>query len=329
MKRASDAYENTSFLSDDSFYVPSSKRQKNHEDITFAPLPSLSSILNGPTPQYLQGIGNASPYSQRPAYDPFLKPQFSQQQPIFPIENQVYPYQGLNTPFPQQQFIAQYPPNEFSQPYANTARDNLLTQHAPVHQPVVLNEPQVSRRASHNEAVIIQDSPAIVEIVERVRPASPSSQLLLPVKDLAQQTGLCSDAKSNWRYRDLKRSLFEGLSSDQFDFIENNSEHSVLKRRLPHKLSLVAFVKRIMLLVYHFILRDGREPKFWRKSHVKQDYIEKVLQEADLNLYNHINRRAAVTIRSYIIQGTPIQAAVDKYNNEVLHQHTREQRIIL
>jgi hypothetical protein len=309
MKRASDAYENTSFLSDDSFYVPSSKRQKNHEDITFAPLPSLSSILNGPTPQYLQGIGNASPYCQRPAYDPFLKPQFS--------------------PFPQQQFIAQYPPNEFSQPYHNTALDNLSTQQAPVLQPVVINEQPVSRRASHNEAVIIQDSPAIVEIVERVRPASPSSQLLLPVKDLAQQTGLCSDAKSNWRYRDLKRSLFEGLSSDQFDFIENNSEHSILKRRLPHKLSLVAFVKRIMLLVYHFILRDGREPKFWRKSHVKQDYIEKVLQEADLNLYNHINRRAAVTIRSYIIQGTPIQAAVDKYNNEVLHQYTREQRIIL
>lgn len=76
----------------------------------------------------------------------------------------------------------------------------------------------------------------------------------------------------------------------------------MLTQRLPHKLSLVsceinlsiyskkaAFSKRIMLLVFHFIIRDGFTPKFWRKVSVKRDIIEKALMASDYKFYTRVN----------------------------------------
>ena len=44
-----------------------------------------------------------------------------------------------------------------------------------------------------------------------------------------------------------------------------------------------------MLLVFHFIIRDGFTPKFWRKVTVKRDLIEQAVMTTDYNFYNRIN----------------------------------------
>lgn len=104
------------------------------------------------------------------------------------------------------------------------------------------------------------------------------------VRELASQFGFSKDATKHWRFRDLKRSLLEKMSADQKEFIENHPQHSLILQRLPHKLSKRQFCKRIILLVFNFILRDGKEPKFWSnkttehkanvEAHCRQCYAE-------------------------------------------------------
>jgi hypothetical protein len=134
---------------------------------------------------------------------------------------------------------------------------------------------------------------------------------LLPIRVLAHKIGLSKNSEKGWRYRDVKRSLFEKLSQKHFEFIEHNFEHALLKQRLPHKLSLLSFSKRIMLLVYHFIIRDGREPKFWRKGSVKSELVEKILRENDSEFYRKINRKAAFEVYSYMVNGIAIEKAIE------------------
>lgn len=97
----------------------------------------------------------------------------------------------------------------------------------------------------------------------------------VPLRQLAFELALTNDPKKNWRFRDFKRSLFERLKQDHATFIETNPEHSLLVQRLPHKMSMSAFARRLLLLVFHFIIRDGRSPRFWLKA--DQDKVREVL----------------------------------------------------
>lgn len=138
----------------------------------------------------------------------------------------------------------------------------------------------------------------------------PNYQQLQPIRVLAYRIGLSKDPNKSWRYRDIKRSLFEKTTPQQASFIDKNLEHSLLKQRLPHKLSMCSFAKRIMLLVYHFILRDGREPKFWRRGSVRADLVEKILKETDADFYTKINKQAAIEVHTYTASGMTIEQAV-------------------
>jgi hypothetical protein len=240
-------------------------------------LPSISSILNDPAPTFLPGLDVVR---NTVPQDPFFHHTTHQQ------------HTDLYSFFPQQHAYSDVSSNYFQQiiptnPSIHTKQETVID--------VVVPDP--SHDGSYSEPNY-----------------EPSDKL--PANVLAYQIGLCKKESNNWRYRDLKRSLFESLSEEQSEFIDSHAEHALLKTRIQHKMSLTDFVTRIMLLVFHFILRDGREPKFWRKKTVKKDLIEQTLLESDEELYQQICRKSAVIIRSYIVSGMSINDAVKRYNEE-------------
>ncbi|KAL0485293.1 hypothetical protein AKO1_011699 [Acrasis kona] len=137
-------------------------------------------------------------------------------------------------------------------------------------------------------------------------------QQLQPIRILAYQVGLSRDPNKSWRYRDIKRALFEKCSKDQLELLDKDQDHAILKQRLPHKLSLAQFCKRLVLLVFHFIVRDGRDPKFWRKKTVRQDLVRKILCECENDFYQRVNVRVAVLLHSYVAAGMTVDTAMKK-----------------
>ncbi|EFC45306.1 hypothetical protein NAEGRDRAFT_57796 [Naegleria gruberi] len=108
----------------------------------------------------------------------------------------------------------------------------------------------------------------------------------IPIRILAYNLGLTKDIQKSWRYRDIRRALFERMIDEHIEFVDNQLEHSLLRERLPHKLTYSNFCKRVMLLVFHFVVRDGKEPKFFRRPLVQRDYIEKLLKDNDPHFYS-------------------------------------------
>ncbi|KAG2385781.1 hypothetical protein C9374_002930 [Naegleria lovaniensis] len=79
------------------------------------------------------------------------------------------------------------------------------------------------------------------------------------------------------------------MIEDHIDFVDTQEEHSLLRERLPHKLTYSNFCKRVMLLVFHYLVRDGKEPKFYRRPLVKRELIENLLREKDPHFYSIVN----------------------------------------
>ncbi|KAL0478065.1 2-succinyl-5-enolpyruvyl-6-hydroxy-3-cyclohexene-1-carboxylate synthase [Acrasis kona] len=125
---------------------------------------------------------------------------------------------------------------------------------------------------------------------------------LVSTRELAYHMGLTTDATKNWRYRDIRRSLFEKLSEDHIAFLNTNNEHSMVHQRLPHKQSLVDFCKRIVAVVFHFIVRDASEPKFWRREELRKDMIIDIVRNEDPDFYRRFNASAAKSVRLCIIK---------------------------
>ncbi|KAF0980725.1 hypothetical protein FDP41_013208 [Naegleria fowleri] len=142
-----------------------------------------------------------------------------------------------------------------------------------------------------------------------------SSEKLLPIRSLAHLVGLSKDEGKTWRYRDVRRALFEKCSKEHTKFIEQNQQHAILRQRLPHKLTLVSFCKRIMLLVFHFIIRDGKEPKFFSKSHVRRDLIEETLEKEASEFFRRINRDVAMKIHALTCTGLSLEQASKSVNS--------------
>ncbi|KAF0978106.1 hypothetical protein FDP41_002621 [Naegleria fowleri] len=111
----------------------------------------------------------------------------------------------------------------------------------------------------------------------------------IPIRILAYNLGLTKDVSKSWRYRDIRRALFERMIEDHIDFVDTQEEHSLLRERLPHKLTYSNFCKRVMLLVFHYLVRDGKEPKFYRRPLVKRELIESLLREKDPHFYSIVN----------------------------------------
>ncbi|KAL0489834.1 TPR and ankyrin repeat-containing protein [Acrasis kona] len=135
---------------------------------------------------------------------------------------------------------------------------------------------------------------------------------LQPIRILAYQIGLSSDSNKSWRYRDIKRCLFHKVIQEHLTFIEQDSTHKLLKTRLPHKLNLVGFCRRLMLLVFHYVVRDGCEPKFFRRKGVNQNLVKDILQTCDPTFFKKISVRVAKMAHLYVSNGMPIDVAIQK-----------------
>lgn len=89
---------------------------------------------------------------------------------------------------------------------------------------------------------------------------SASDDGTLSQSKLAQYFGLPG------RFRDYKRSLFDHkMSEGQMRLIDTDSQHTELKQRLPHKISPEQFAFRVLLMTFHFVLRDGKIPSYWTR----------------------------------------------------------------
>jgi hypothetical protein len=131
-----------------------------------------------------------------------------------------------------------------------------------------------------------------------------------PIRQLAFELGLSKDPSKNWRYRDVKRSLYEKLTPEHTRFIETHPDHTLLTQRLPNKLAMSGFVKRIILLAFHFTLRDGKEPK-WFKN-VRLDVINETMLEHDPIMYTRLELANAVKAQTLIISGVPFTRALEE-----------------
>eukprot|EP01028_Stygiella_incarcerata_P001525 TRINITY_DN126_c0_g1_i1.p1 TRINITY_DN126_c0_g1~~TRINITY_DN126_c0_g1_i1.p1 ORF type:complete len:448 (-),score=130.04 TRINITY_DN126_c0_g1_i1:449-1792(-) len=87
----------------------------------------------------------------------------------------------------------------------------------------------------------------------------------LSQNELALRFGLTTDAGKPWRFRDCRRGLFAKLTPQHTEFLFTHPEHSILRQRLPHKMTIRSFALRILLLQFHFVVCEGRVPSFWSK----------------------------------------------------------------
>jgi hypothetical protein len=136
--------------------------------------------------------------------------------------------------------------------------------------------------------------------------------VILPVRVLAHRLGLHHDPHKSWRYRDIKRLLFDNLNEEHLEFIRQYPEHNILIQRLPNRLTMEHFCKRILLLAFHFILKDGCKPKFWQKEKVRKDLIERVLKVTCPDFLEKVNPKVAVHANLLVSEGMKVEAAVRK-----------------
>ncbi len=139
---------------------------------------------------------------------------------------------------------------------------------------------------------------------------------LQPIRILAYQIGLSGDPNKSYRYRDIKRALFEKCAKEHVEMVDNDPYHSLLHQRLPHKLSLAQFCKRVILLVFHHIVRDGREPRFWRQKGVKHELIRKILTDCEPDFYCKVNVNVALLLHSYVAAGMTFDGALQRIKDE-------------
>ncbi len=150
----------------------------------------------------------------------------------------------------------------------------------PVKYPSTSNMPSPTSSEEASEQASRGNSPNEVN----VQPTQVSDYTTTtPIQQLANYFGFATSSSRSWRYRDVKRSLMENrMSLFHKNLIERNPEHWLLKERLPHKISYINFAKRIQLIVYHFIVRDGNIPSFYAKlNKLKQQELEKIVQQHD------------------------------------------------
>jgi hypothetical protein len=139
-----------------------------------------------------------------------------------------------------------------------------------------------------------------------------SLSLVLPVRVLAYKLGLNTDPQKGWRYRDIKRLLFDNIPESQLEFIKKDARHKILVQRLPNRLTMEHFCRRLLLLVFHFVLRDGREPKFWRRDSTRRDIVDRVLKETTPSFLAKANSKVAERAFALIHAGETIERAIDQ-----------------
>jgi len=132
-------------------------------------------------------------------------------------------------------------------------------------------------------------------------------------KDIASYFGLGSatvTSTEGWRFRDRTHHLFQNMTQEQGLYIQNHPVHRILLERVPNKMRVSDFVKRVIILFFHLALKKGRMPFFWQKSDFKRQELLARLAPIDDNPRN--NPRVALEAHTlWVKEGRPIAEAIE------------------
>eukprot|EP00667_Euglena_gracilis_P017249 EG_transcript_18156 len=145
------------------------------------------------------------------------------------------------------------------------------------------------------------------------------------VREICGHYGLkCSadGTKEGWRFRDRTRALFLNMQEDQRRFIRNHPVHNVLVHRMPAKMLVSDFARNILILGFHFMLKDGQLPQFWRKTQFRRSALLARLRPEDMVPQNNI-AVAEVAHYLWVQHHLPFKVAMD----EALNRAERNQQM--
>eukprot|EP00668_Euglena_longa_P014478 GGOE01018468.1.p1 GENE.GGOE01018468.1~~GGOE01018468.1.p1 ORF type:complete len:541 (+),score=92.88 GGOE01018468.1:168-1625(+) len=150
-------------------------------------------------------------------------------------------------------------------------------------------------------------------------------QRMYSVREICAHYGLkCSadGTKEGWRFRDRTRALFLNMQEDQRRFIRNHPVHNVLVHRMPAKMLVSDFARNILILGFHFMLKDGQLPQFWRKTQFRRSALLARLRPEDMVPQNNI---AVAEVAHYLWaqHHLPFKVAMD----EALSRAERNQQL--
>jgi hypothetical protein len=79
-----------------------------------------------------------------------------------------------------------------------------------------------------------------------------------------------SQGDSTFRWRDHRRKLEKNLTTEHRTYIESHAIHGVVFQRMPYKTTPSRFAHRLMILVFHTIIKDGKTPSWWNQHSSKR-----------------------------------------------------------
>lgn len=94
-------------------------------------------------------------------------------------------------------------------------------------------------------------------------PAAPPDSAPAP---RSRRSGPCADREAPWRLRDQRRAILEKISPRHRVFLEQDPTHRVVLERFPARMTPAEFVRRLLLITYHLVLKTGTAPSYWQRS---------------------------------------------------------------
>jgi hypothetical protein len=134
---------------------------------------------------------------------------------------------------------------------------------------------------------------------------------VLSQSQLAHRFGLTPAPTKGWRFRDFRRGLLRKLCDEHSQFIGSQLPHSMLRQRLPHKMSVRSFGLRLLLLAFHQIVSEGKVPSFWVRMDV--DGLGELLPQEFSAFHPEVALRAHELIRA----GLGVEVSIKRAQQEV------------
>lgn len=125
-------------------------------------------------------------------------------------------------------------------------------------------------------------------------------------KDEYTLVDLATKLQLNCRFRDCRRSLLENpkLTAQQLEVIGSMAESAPLvnynSTNATRKMSLERFCRLVMVLVFHFGVRDGRLPSFWKR--MDHELLRKIMMDHDPTMYRQWHPEVGVVAHALVKQ---------------------------
>lgn len=118
---------------------------------------------------------------------------------------------------------------------------------------------------------------------------SDTATLVASKKEEFTLVDLATKLQLNCRFRDCRRSLLENqkMTPEQLEVIASSVESAALvnytSTNATRKMSLERFCKLVLVMVFHFGVRDGRLPSFWKR--MDHHLLRSVLMDSDAETF--------------------------------------------